>query len=272
MPEDIEITLCERPMRVPKHCSLFALREQYKHGADVMVLNGFPINEDRTLADGDAVVFIRRGEIPDQSELEALMAARHTPGVHAILKKATVGIAGLGGLGSSVAVALARVGAGRLILVDFDVVEPSNLNRQQYFVDQIGMPKTEALAANLRRINPFIHLEAHQLLLDAESIPRLFCGADVLVEAFDTAEAKAMLAESWRAAYPERPVVLASGLAGYHSANTIVTRRMGKAMALVGDMDTAAGPGMGLMAPRVGVAAHHQANAVLRLLLGESPE
>ncbi len=140
--------------------TLGAVADLYKAGADVLILNGFPAPADTALSDGDELFLIRRGEVPTEEELEYLMAARHTPGVHARLKRAVVGIAGVGGLGSSVAVALARVGVGRLMIADFDVVEPSNLNRQQYFIDQIGSYKVEALASNLRRINPYVTVEA----------------------------------------------------------------------------------------------------------------
>jgi sulfur carrier protein ThiS adenylyltransferase len=216
------------------------------------------------------VVLIRRGEQPPPEELDALMAARHSPGVHALLRQATVGIAGLGGLGSTCAIALARIGVGHLILADFDVVEPSNLNRQQFFVDQIGLLKTEALRQILERINPSVAIETHAVRLVPENIPEIFAQADVLVEAFDVAEQKAMLVETFLAARPGVPVVAASGLAGAESSNSIRTKRIGRSLYLVGDERTAAQPGLGLMAPRVGVAAHHQANAVLRLLLGES--
>jgi sulfur carrier protein ThiS adenylyltransferase len=267
----IEISLNERPVTVEEGMSLFDLRSRYKPAADLVIRNGFPATQDTFLQDGDTVVLIRRGEIPVRGELEALMAARHTPGVHAVLKRASVGIAGVGGLGSTAAVALARVGVGRLVLADFDVVEPSNLNRQQYFVDQIGQIKVHALRDTLKRVNPFVEVEAHAVVLDETNVPALFGGVDVLVEAFDTAEAKAMLAESFLKARPRTPLVAASGLAGYHSSNSIVTRSAGQTLVLVGDGNAAAVPGQGLMAPRVGVAAHHQANAVLRLLLGESP-
>jgi sulfur carrier protein ThiS adenylyltransferase len=191
------------------------------------------------------------------------MMARHTPGVHAKIKGATVGIAGLGGLGSSVAVALARLGVGRLILADFDVVEPSNLNRQQYFIDQLGLTKAEALEDNLKRINPYVEYEAHCIRLTSENIPTLFAEADVLVEAFDRADQKAMLLQSFQ----DKPIVAASGLAGYGSGETIGVRKMGERIHIVGDLETGAAPGCGLMAPRVGIAAHMQANVVLRLLL-----
>lgn len=268
----MQLRLNENDLEIAVGTTLYALRDQYKPGADVLIVNGFPAAADQPLRDGDSVVLIRRGEIPPADELEALMAARHTPGVHARIKVATVGIAGCGGLGSAVAIALARVGVGRLILADFDVVEPSNLNRQQFFVDQLGLPKVDALRENLRRINPYVQAATFLGRLDRENVPQVFAMADVLVEAFDAAEQKALLVESWRSAFPDKPLVAASGLAGFGPSNSIVTRKLGRNFWLVGDGEAAARPGQGLMAPRVGIAAHHQANAVLRLLLGEEPE
>jgi len=268
----IDILVQERPARVRAGTTLYALRAAWKPGADVMILNGASASGDQHLKTGDTVVLIRRGEIPHPEELDALMAARHTPGVHAVVKRATVGIAGLGGLGSSVAFALARLGVGKLVLADFDVVEPSNLNRQQYFVDQIGLPKVAALSATLVRIAPALTIEGHELRVEPSNVDAIFGAVDVLVEALDAAESKAMLAETFARLRPEVPLVVATGLAGHASSNTIVTRQVGRSLVVVGDAATAAGPGVGLMAPRVGIAAHHQANAVLRLLLGEAPE
>ena len=261
----MKIQLNERETEVPEGATLMQLRAREKPSADVLICNGAVAAGDLPLAEGDRVNLIARGEIPPAEELEALMAARHTPGVHGKIKGATVGIAGLGGLGSSVAVALARIGVGRLILVDFDVVEPSNLNRQQYFIDQIGLPKTEALEANLWRINPYVEYQTHCVRVVPENISELFGEVDVLVEAFDRADQKAMLLQS----FGDAPIVVASGMAGYGSGESIGVRRMGKRIYVVGDLETGAAPGYGLMAPRVGIAAHMQANVVLRLLLGE---
>lgn len=261
----------ERPMSLPAGTRLFQLRQQNCPSADITILNGFPTGEDAELQDGDCVVFIERGAIPDREELQALMMARHTPGVHQVLKDAVVGIAGLGGLGSAVAVALARVGVGHLVLADFDVVEPSNLNRQQYFVDQIGEWKTGALRENLLRVNPYLDITTHRVLLTPANVPTVFRPVQVLVEAVDRADAKAMLAESFKAAHPQTPLVMASGLAGYAPGNAVRTRALPGGLVVVGDEHSEACPGTGLMAPRVGIAAHHQANAVLRLLLGETP-
>ncbi len=265
----MKILVSEREREVPEGTTLFALKNEVKPAADVVVYNGAPAGEDRELVEGDHVVFIRRGEAPSEEELEALMASRHTPGVHDKVKRASVGIAGLGGLGSAVAIALARVGVGKLVLADFDVVEPSNLNRQQYFVDQLGLAKCEALAANLARINPYVRLEPHNAKITPENVAEIFGEVDVLVEAFDRADQKAMLMESFAATCPDKPVVMASGLAGHGPSGTIGIRKLGKCVYVIGDLESAARPGRGLMAPRVGVAAHMQANTVLRLLLGE---
>ena len=259
------IKLNERPVDVEAGMTLFRLRDREKPEADVLIYNGAALADDVVLAEGDSINLIRRGEIPAADELESLMVARHTPGVHEKIKQASVGIAGLGGLGSAIAVALARIGIGRLVLADFDVVEPSNLNRQQYFIDQIGLPKAEALEVNLKRINPYVDYEAHCLRVTPENIPELFGAVDVMVEAFDRADQKAMLLQHFKG----RPLVAASGLAGYGPAETIGIRKMGRNIYIVGDLRTGAAPGCGLMAPRVGIAAHMQANLVLRILLGE---
>ena len=261
----MKITVNDRAVEIAAGTTLRALRAAEKPGADVLIYNGAAAAEDVTLKEGDAVNLIRRGEIPPAAELEALMVSRHTPGVHEKIKGATVGIAGLGGLGSAVAVALARIGVGKLILADFDVVEPSNLNRQQYFIDQLGQTKAAALEANLKRINPYVTYAAHEIRVAPDNLAELFGEVDVLVEAFDRADQKAMLLQHFKTA----PLVAASGLAGYGSGETIGVRKMGARIYIVGDLETGAAPGCGLMAPRVGIAAHTQANTVLRILLGE---
>jgi len=182
------------------------------------------------------------------------------------LKNAVVGVAGLGGLGSNVAVALARIGLGRLIIADFDVVDISNLNRQHYYLDQVGVPKVEATLANLRRINGEIGVAGHQVRLTAENIAQVFAGADVIAECFDRSEQKQMLVETVLSRM-KAAIVSVSGIAGYGRSNEIVTRRISDRLVLVGDGVSATRPGVPLTAPRVGVAAHHQANAVVEIML-----
>jgi len=247
------------------------LRDRIKPGADLLLCNGFPVGPERPLEAGDRLVLIRRGEIPSAAELDTLLTARHTPGVHDRIKDARIGIAGVGGLGSTIAVALTRCGIGQLLIADFDLVEPSNLNRQQYFLDQVGQPKVYALKQTLSRINPHVRVTACHLRLTPANIAEIFGHTQVLVEAFDLAEQKVMLIENFAAHFPERPIVAASGMAGYSTANLINTRKLTRHLYVCGDGTTAAAEGVGLMAPRVGVAAHHQANAVLQLLLGCDP-
>ncbi|QHI70696.1 sulfur carrier protein ThiS adenylyltransferase ThiF [Tichowtungia aerotolerans] len=262
-----EIHVNETPFAVDQNTTLFRLRDAVKPDADILILNGAVASGDIPLSEGDCVSLIRRGEVPSEDELEALMAARHTPGVHQKVKTATVGIAGLGGLGSAIATALARVGIGKLIVADFDVVEPSNLNRQHYFVDQIGVPKTEATVSNLRKINPYVDVEAHCVKLMPETVFPLFGDVDVMIEAFDGAEQKAMLLQAFTAARPDVPFIGASGMAGYASGEMIGIKKLGPKLYIVGDLETGARPGCGLMAPRVGIAAHMQANLALRLIV-----
>ena len=266
------IFINEQSFQFHAEVRLYGLRDRHKPDADLLIVNGYPANADQPLKDGDRVVLIKRGEQPTSDELEALMMARHTPGVHMKIKNSCIGIAGAGGLGSNIAIALARVGVGKLIVADFDLVEPSNLNRQQYFIDQIGLPKVLALQENLRRINPGVQIETIQQKITPANLCRYFSAVDVMVEAFDAADQKAMLISHFLRNCPQTPLVAASGMAGYEPSNSISTRKVAKNLYLCGDGTSAAQPGRGLMAPRVGIAAHHQANAVLRLLLGEEPE
>ncbi|MDH4320096.1 MAG: sulfur carrier protein ThiS adenylyltransferase ThiF [Desulfobulbaceae bacterium] len=259
----------ERPQPFAEGMRLANLIASVKPGADLFIVNGFPVAADTELRAGDHCWLIKRGEIPSPDEIDFLLHARHTPGVHQRVRMAAVGIMGLGGLGSAVALALARIGVGRMLLVDFDLVEPTNLNRQHYFVDQIGMAKTEALRETLARVNPHLQIATVNERLTAQSIGRLFVDVDVLVECFDD---PVMKAEALRVALTDLKgigYVGASGVAGFGDNNTIRTSRIADRVFLVGDGESAAAPGQGLMAPRVGVAAHQQANQVVRILLGE---
>ena len=264
----MKILINEKESEV-EELSAFALKERIKKDADIVILNGFPIKEDMKLEAGDKITFIKRGEIPSESELEALILSRHTPLVHEALKKGRVAIAGIGGLGSNVAISLARVGVGYIKIIDFDVVEPSNLNRQQYFIDQIGMKKVEALKANLQRINPFIKLVTVEENITKDNVENIFNDVDIIVEAFDNPINKAMLVNEVLSKFKEKKLVAASGMAGFYSNNIIQTKKINSRLYICGDLINEARVGEGLMAPRVGIAANHEANMVVRLLLNE---
>jgi sulfur carrier protein ThiS adenylyltransferase len=263
----IKILLNEHSFSVPENMTVGLLCDREKPDADVLIVNGYPSDKDYVLKEGDEVVLIRKGEQPKADEMEASLVARHSPGVHLRMKEATVGIAGLGGLGSAVAIALARMGVGKLILVDFDIVEPSNLNRQFYFIDQIGMAKTEAMFRILKDINPYVSVVSHRIELNRTNIPDIFREVDIVVECFDRAEDKAMILEVVKESLPGIYVIGASGLAGYGDSNSIRTWRVGDRIFIIGDLEKSAGLGQGLMAPRVGIAASHQANLVVALLI-----
>jgi sulfur carrier protein ThiS adenylyltransferase len=199
-------------------------------------------------------------------ELQKAVFSRHDVSVLAALRRATVGIAGAGGLGSNAALSLARAGVGRLILADFDKIEPSNLNRQQYLIEQIGRRKVLALRENLRLAAPFTAVMAHAVRITPGNVGKIFGAADILIEAFDKAEEKGMLINNWLRLYPNKPVIAASGLAGYGRNSSLRTRRMGS-LYICGDGDSECAPGESPMAPRVALVANMQANLAVELLM-----
>ena len=260
----MEIILNGKPIHTACH-SLWQLSKPEEQM--VVIYNGFQTTEDLPLQAGDNVVLIVKGKMPDEEQLEAMLTARHTPQVHQSVKRGAVAIAGLGGLGSNIAVMLAQLGVGKLLLVDFDTVEPSNLNRQHYTLRHLGLPKTEALAQQLEEMNPFVQVYTRQLKITADNAAELFRDWPLVCEALDDPVAKAMLIN---ALLPdeEKTIVAASGMAGYDSANAIQTIHNMKRLYVCGDGSSEAMPGSGLMAPRVQICAGHQANMILRLLLG----
>ncbi|SKA73998.1 sulfur carrier protein ThiS adenylyltransferase [Clostridium sp. USBA 49] len=265
----MQIYINEKILEVENYSTIFQIKEKYKKDADIIIYNGFPVNKDIHLKPFDKVALIKKGEIPKKEELETLMVSRHTPYIHEKLKKAKVGIAGLGGLGSNVAVSLTRMGVGKLVIVDFDVVEASNLNRQYYFVKHIGMKKTEAMKEILKDCNPFVDVESFDTYLDENSVQKIFKNVDIIIEAFDDPICKSMIVNTVITKMKDKKIIAASGVAGHYTANTIVTRRVKENFYIVGDMKSEAKEGLGLMAPRVAVAANHQANIAVRLIIGE---
>ena len=184
------------------------------------------------------------------------------------LAKSSVGIAGLGGLGSNIALALARAGVGRLLIVDFDEVEKPNLNRQAYTVDQIGMRKTEALMMNVAKANPDVDVTAYHHRLEAGKMADIFSSVDVVIEALDDAATKATFIEEISLAYPDKPLIAASGVAGIRGTERIQMRKSGT-LYLVQDSQAPSCEDSVVLAPRVGLFAHWQASLALEILLGD---
>lgn len=251
--------------------TLFALAREWCFDIkeDVLILNGYQVRREYVLSDGDEAVFIKKGQYPEKEELESMLCARHTPGIYEKVKNARVAVAGLGGLGSNIALNLARTGVGVLHLIDYDVVEPSNLNRQQYEIRHLGMRKTDALKEEISRINPFVQVLTTDAKITEQNCLRIFSEDTLVCEAFDDPNAKAMLVNTLLSGRKDVSVIGASGMAGFASSNTICTRQFGKRFYVCGDFESEAEPGMGLMAPRVAVCAGHQSNMALRLILGD---
>lgn len=246
---------------------LHTIKNKYFPEADIVIYNGFETVENVTLVENDILHFIKKGVLPSEDELESLISARHTPYVHNKVKKAKVAVAGLGGLGSNIAIMLARTGIGKLLLVDFDIVEPSNLNRQCYYIGHLGMKKTEAMVEQIKNINPFIELETKCVRVEQNNIVEIFKDYKIVCEAFDKPEYKAMLVNQIMHHFPDTKVVASSGMAGYYRSNKIQTTHPFKNLFVCGDNENEAKAGQGLMAPRVNICAGHQANAILRLIL-----
>ncbi len=193
----------------------------------------------------------------------------HIKQISAILKTKTIGIAGCGGLGSNCAAALARLGVGKIIIADFDDVDASNLTRQYYFYEQVGQKKVFALADNLYYINPYINIKPYDLKLGPAEIAHIFAGCDLIVEAFDLAEMKQMIIETCAEIFPEIPLIVGSGMAGWGKNNSIKTEQISKNLYVCGDKQSEIADNLPPLAPRVGIVANMQANTALAILLNQ---
>lgn len=191
------------------------------------------------------------------------------PEISRHLGKFRVGIAGAGGLGSNCAVALARSGVGTLVIADFDIIEPANLNRQYYFSDQVGIAKTDALKENIRRIDPSIIVSTHNIRLNSTNIPEIFAGCDIIVEAFDQASEKEMLIETVQEKIPGVPLIIGSGMAGWGKTDLLKCKKADDFLYVCGDEFSEVSDELPCLAPRVGIVSNMQANLVIEILLAK---
>ncbi|MDA3078979.1 MULTISPECIES: sulfur carrier protein ThiS adenylyltransferase ThiF [unclassified Campylobacter] len=204
--------------------------------------------------------------LKNESEFRAEIFTRNPRGVSEILSRARVCILGAGGLGSNVAIMLTRAGVGEFFIIDFDIVEPSNLNRQHYFLKHLGSQKIEALKEQILGINPYAKVQICGEKITSENVREILRDEKIICECFDGAENKAMIA-NLSAEYKDKIFVCASGMAGLGEANSIQTRKFGANLYLCGDgkSDMSAG----LIAPHVITCAAHQANAVITAILNK---
>lgn len=206
--------------------------------------------------------------IPSQNQMQESLIERHGEEVYKKLNSARVAVAGLGGLGSNISVMLTRAGIGELFLVDFDRVDISNLNRQHYFLKHLGEYKTDALKTQLHEINPYVKITTVNGMVTDENVLKLFRDFEIVCEAFDRGESKAMLINALLENRPDIKIVSGSGMGGYESSNLIKTRNALRNLYVCGDMENGLETGKNLMAPRVALCAAHQANMIIRLILG----
>ena len=203
-----------------------------------------------------------------EAEWLKALEQRHGAELQQKFSMTSVAVCGLGGLGSNVAISLARAGLGTLLLIDFDRVDVSNLHRQQYRVSQLGMYKTEAMKQILSEISPYCKVITHTVKMTEENMS-LIADCGIVCECFDNAECKAMLVNGVAERYPEKYMVSASGMSGLHTGNRIQTKRFGKRLYICGDGTSDVADDGTLFAPRVMLCAAHQANTVLRIIAGE---
>ena len=207
--------------------------------------------------------------IPTKEEMHQALSERHGAELQKKISAARVAVCGLGGLGSNIAIALARAGVGHLHLIDFDRVDITNLNRQQYFVRQLGLLKTDALQETLTDIAPYCDITTNSVKITEDNFAQLLEKEDIICEAFDCSEAKAMLVNGVLERFPEKYLLSSSGMAGFGSANTIVTRHVFQHFYLCGDGMSDVNDGIGLVSSRVLTCAAHEAHMVIRILAGE---
>lgn len=207
--------------------------------------------------------------IPAKEEMYQALSERHGAELQKKISAARVAVCGLGGLGSNIAIALARAGVGHLHLIDFDRVDITNLNRQQYFVRQLGLLKTDALQETLTDIAPYCDITTNSVKITEDNFAQLLEKEDIVCEAFDCSEAKAMLVNGVLERFPEKYLLSSSGMAGFGSANTIVTRHVFQHFYLCGDGMSDVNDGIGLVSSRVLACAAHEAHMVIRILAGE---
>ena len=207
--------------------------------------------------------------IPTKEEMHQALSERHGAELQKKISAARVAVCGLGGLGSNIAIALARAGVGHLHLIDFDRVDITNLNRQQYFVRQLGLLKTDALQETLTDIAPYCDITTSSVKITEDNFAQLLEKEDIVCEAFDCSEAKATLINGVLERFPEKYLLSSSGMAGFGSANTIVTRHVFQHFYLCGDGMSDVNDGIGLVSSRVLACAAHEAHMVIRILAGE---
>lgn len=245
------------------------LKQTTQINANHLIVNGHSQPWHTDIHSGDEVLMIDNRAPLSPPIRRALYNARYGKDIMDKLQNASVAICGLGGLGSVIAIALARVGVGHLLLIDYDTVDATNLARQQYYLSDIGRYKTDALKAHIEQMGTLTTIDTSTTKLNEENIVPLLANYSIICEALDAPEMKAMLVNTALTHLPDAVVVSGSGMAGYASGNLIQCKQLLSRLYIVGDGTSEGEDGIGLMAPRVGLCAHAQATQIMRLILNE---
>lgn len=265
----MKVFINECPTEVSQGASFFEIMAAYQ-AYPVKLLNGFAQEENVPLKEGDRLFFLEGEGLPEKAVYEALWSARYGKANFQKLQAAKVCICGVGGLGSHIALSLARLGIGELLLIDKDRVDMTNLGRQAYEVSDLGKPKAEAMKNIIERITPLVKVTAIMDTIDNKTIDTYVRAYPYIIEAFDSPSNKAFLTEHILSHYPKKILIGASGMSGYDHPNTITTKKLFKSYYLSGDGESEAG--LGLLAPRVMLCAAHQANMLMHLILDSKGE
>lgn len=204
-----------------------------------------------------------------REEIYNALCLRHGAGNQEKISNAKVAVLGLGGLGSNICMALAKLGVGNMLIVDFDKVDITNIFRQNYRLSDIGEYKTDATLKQMQEINPYLNVKVLNTRVTADNVSEIISGYDIICEAFDDKETKSFIINEILEKDDGRILVSGNGMAGYKSLNLIKTRRFGDRLYICGDMENGIETEKTLVAPRVCACAMHEANMVLQIILGE---
>ena len=208
--------------------------------------------------------------LPSEKEIYAALEMRIGRELLEKFRNVSVAVCGLGGLGSNISLALARAGISKIHLIDFDRVDLSNINRQQYMISQIGMKKTDAMRENILNAIPYCNIRTDFIKVSEDNLTELLKDDDIICEAFDNPECKAMLVNGVLEKFPDKYIVAASGMAGMDSPNIIKTRKITEHFYLCGDGVSDVSESTSLVCPRVMICAAHQAHTVLRIIANQT--
>lgn len=249
--------------------TIYDLTSQNNIKNKVFIVNGYQTNKNIDINNNDNIVIIEKKKFPNINQLESMLISRNSPEVFYKIKEAKVIIIGLGGLGSNIAIMLTRIGINNLLLIDFDTVDPSNINRQHYNMSHLGLYKTDALKKQILEINPFSKAQTLNIKIDNLNIDSIILDNDynIVCESVDDPEIKAFLINKILLKYKTKKIVASSGMAGYFSSNKIQTKKIFDNLYVCGDFISESKINNGLMAPRVQICAGHQANMILRLIM-----